>query len=145
MVSYLRLNAVQQQPMKKWWKNFKARTEQLKQELKALRIALTKDLVPWYVKLLILFTVGYALSPIDLIPDFIPVLGLLDDLLLIPLLIYFILKMIPAEVMEYCREEAKTREFSRKKNLVAGIIVIIIWLIVLLWLLEQFFPELISF
>ncbi|MGB7843083.1 MAG: YkvA family protein [Salinimicrobium sp.] len=128
--------------MRKWWKAFKTRAEQLKQELKALRIALSEDLVPWHVKLLILFTVGYALSPIDLIPDFIPVLGLLDDLLIIPLLIYFILKLVPSEVMEYCREEAKTREFNRKNNLLAGIIIIIIWLLVLLWLLEQFFPGL---
>ncbi|MGB7786790.1 MAG: DUF1232 domain-containing protein [Salinimicrobium sp.] len=127
--------------MKKWWRAIKTRTEELKQELKALRIALAEDLVPWYVKLLIIITVGYALSPIDLIPDFIPVIGLLDDLLIIPLLIYFILKLIPSEVMEYCRKEAETREFSRKKNFVAGVIVVLIWLVILLWLLLQFFPE----
>lgn len=114
----------------------------LKQELKALRVALSEDLVPWYVKALIVFTVAYALSPIDLIPDFIPVLGLLDDLILLPLLIYLILKFIPSQVMAYCREKARTTEFSRKSNFFAGTLVVIIWLLVLVWLLGQFFPQL---
>lgn len=119
----------------------KVYAKQLKQELKALRIALSENLVPWYVKLLIIFTVGYALSPIDLIPDFIPVLGLLDDLLIIPLLIYIILKLVPPEVMDYCRKEAATRQFSKKKNFFAGLVVILIWILIAVWLLEQFFPE----
>lgn len=131
--------------MKTRWRRLKERATHLKQEIKALRIALAEDLVPWHVKLLIVLTVAYALSPIDLIPDFIPVLGLLDDLILLPLFIYFILKLIPEDVMDYCRKEAKTREFSRKKNLFAGFVVLVIWLLVLFWLLEQFFPNLISF
>lgn len=128
--------------MKNLWHRIKQRAASLKQELKALRIALAEDLVPWHVKLLIIIAVGYALSPIDLIPDFIPVLGLLDDLLIIPLLIYVILKLIPEDVMQYCRREAETRQFSRKKNLIAGVVVLIIWILVIVWLLEQFFPGL---
>jgi uncharacterized membrane protein YkvA (DUF1232 family) len=61
---------------------------------------------PWYAKLLIVGIVAYALSPIDLIPDFIPVLGLLDDVLLLPLGIVLAVKMIPPEVMRECRAHA---------------------------------------
>ncbi|MHA6278696.1 YkvA family protein [Salinimicrobium sp. CAU 1759] len=128
--------------MRHRWEQLKKMAADLKQELKALRVALTEDLVPWYVKALIVFTVAYALSPIDLIPDFIPVLGLLDNLILLPLLIYLILKFIPIQVMAYCREKARTTEFSRKSNFFAGTLVVIIWLLVLVWLLEQFFPQL---
>ena len=117
----------------------------LKQELRALQVALTENLVPWYVKALIIFTLAYALSPIDLIPDFIPILGLLDDLILLPLLIYLILKFIPDDVMAYCREEARTRKFSRKTNYFAGAVVILIWLLLLVWLLEQFYPHVLTF
>jgi uncharacterized membrane protein YkvA (DUF1232 family) len=101
--------------MKNLWQRIKTMAANLKQELKALRIALAEDLVPWYIKALIIFTVAYALSPVDLIPDFIPVLGLLDDLILLPLLIYIILKFIPKEVMTYCRKKAESTELSRKK------------------------------
>ncbi len=127
--------------MKNLWERIKTMAANLKQELKALRIALAEDLVPWHVKVLIIFTVAYALSPIDLIPDFIPVLGLLDDLILLPLFIYFILKFIPDDVMAYCRKKAEHTQFSRRKNWFAGFVVILIWLVILLWLVVQFFPQ----
>lgn len=119
----------------------KTRAKLLKRELRALHIAYTEDLVPWYGKLLILITIGYALSPIDLIPDFIPVLGILDDLIILPALIYIALKLIPEDIMEYCRREAEIRPWNKKKNWIAGGIMIVIWIAILAWLVYQFFPE----
>lgn len=73
----------------------KERARDIIKELRALRIASTDNSVPWYAKTIIILTVAYALSPIDLIPDFIPVLGHLDDLIILPLLIYIAIKLIP--------------------------------------------------
>lgn len=109
--------------------DLRKKATEIKKEIRALRIAVRENLVPWYVKVLIFMAVAYALSPIDLIPDFIPVLGLLDDLILLPLFIYIILKLIPEEVMKECRLKAETAEFSKKKNWVAAGIVILIWLL----------------
>ena len=74
--------------------------------------------------------IGYALSPIDLIPDFIPVLGYLDDLILIPLGVTIALKMIPKPVLEECRERAReSLNQDKPRNWVAGSVIIAIWLI----------------
>ena len=78
------------------WKN---RANQLKQEVFALWIAYRKPGVPWYAKAFCALVVAYAFSPIDLIPDFIPVLGYLDDLVLIPLGVALAIKMIPADIL----------------------------------------------
>ena len=85
----------------------KERTRRLMQELTALGIACRDPRTPWYARLLAVGVIAYALSPIDLIPDFIPVLGYLDDLLLVPLGIALALKMIPAEVMAEARIKVK--------------------------------------
>jgi len=113
---------------------FKDWARRLKRELKALRIALTDNLVPWYVKTLIVLTVAYALSPVDLIPDFIPVLGLLDDFIIVPLLIYVTVKLIPMETMLYCRQTAETRQLDDKKNWIVGGLIILLWLTLAVWL-----------
>ncbi len=81
--------------------------QRLKGELSVLTYAQQHPDTPWYAKVLILSVVAYALSPIDLIPDFIPVLGLLDDLILLPLGIYLALKLIPKEVTLEARERAR--------------------------------------
>jgi uncharacterized membrane protein YkvA (DUF1232 family) len=78
----------------------------LKRELYALYFASRDSRVPWYGKIFIICIVAYALSPIDLIPDPIPVLGYLDDLLLLPLGIYLALKLIPEDVLTECRQKA---------------------------------------
>ncbi|MCW0485044.1 YkvA family protein [Gaoshiqia sediminis] len=117
--------------LKKW-------ANRIKTDLKALRIALTDNLVPWYVQALIILTVGYAFSPIDLIPDFIPILGLLDDIVIVPLLIYVTIKLISTEVMQYCRLQAETREFKKKKNWIVGSIIILLWVILVVWIFKMF-------
>ncbi len=86
---------------------WKRRAGQLKTEVYALYLACKDPRVPWYAKALAAAVVGQTLSPIDLIPDFIPVLGYLDDLLLVPLGIALTLKMIPEDVMDECREKAQ--------------------------------------
>lgn len=86
---------------------FRERAEKLKTEIPALFLALRDRRTPVLAKLLAALTVAYALSPVDLIPDFIPVLGYLDDLLLLPALAAAAIRLIPDEVMDECRERAR--------------------------------------
>jgi uncharacterized membrane protein YkvA (DUF1232 family) len=109
---------------------WKARAGQLKAELYALYLAYKDPRVPWYARLFAACVVAYAFSPIDLIPDPIPVLGYLDDLVLIPLGIALARKMIPAEVMAECRVKARDRLASgRPANRLAAIVIVTIWLL----------------
>ncbi len=87
---------------------------QLKAEAYAVYLASRDPRVPRYAKAVAVCVVGYALSPIDLIPDFIPVLGYLDDLVLIPLGVVMVLRMIPPAVMVECRERARCRVGGRE-------------------------------
>lgn len=98
-------------------------------EVYALYIAQRDPRVPWYARLLAICVVGYAFSPIDLIPDPIPIIGYLDDLLIVPLGIWLILKMIPQEVMTECREKARNGIETGKPNWVAAGIIIAIWIL----------------
>jgi uncharacterized membrane protein YkvA (DUF1232 family) len=107
--------------------NLKEKAKKLMKELVVLHLAYKSPKTPWTAKALIIIILGYALSPIDLIPDFIPVIGLLDDLILLPLGIYWAIKMIPQEVLEASRIQAKTYRWDKKKSLTAGIIVAIVW------------------
>ncbi len=108
---------------------WKAKTRQLRAETYALYLACRHPQVPWYAKLFAVCVVGYLFSPIDLIPDFVPVLGYLDDLILVPLGITLVLKMIPKTVWEECREEAqKTISQDRPRNWTAAGFIIAIWL-----------------
>lgn len=110
---------------------WKRQAGELKQEVYALYLAYKDPRVPWYTKLLAACIVAYAFSPIDLIPDFIPVLGYLDDLLLVPLGIYFVLKLIPNEVMTECRAKALAISGQqRPTNRLAAVVIIVIWIFV---------------
>lgn len=86
---------------------------------------------PWYAKALGVFVVAYALSPIDLIPDFIPVLGYLDDVLLLPGLIWLVIRLIPAPVLQECREQAdlwiKT-EGGKPTSRIGAVLIVAIWI-----------------
>jgi uncharacterized membrane protein YkvA (DUF1232 family) len=111
-------------------KNWKQKAKSLKKELYALYLAYKDPRVPWYARVLAIIVVGYAFSPIDLIPDPIPVLGYLDDLILIPLGIALLIRLVPAEVLNECREKAGQRLIeSKPKNWVAACVIILIWMI----------------
>ena len=112
-------------------KNLKATAIGLKQELVVLHLAYQHPKTPWTAKALIILVIGYALSPIDLIPDFIPVIGLLDDLILLPIGIYWAIQLIPKDVMELCRIQAETYTWVKKKNIIAGLIIGLFWLVVM--------------
>ncbi|MGG0277768.1 YkvA family protein [Bacillus rhizoplanae] len=118
------------QKMKKWAKN-------LKKQLLVLYLAYRDERVPWYAKLFTMLVVAYAFSPIDLIPDFIPILGYLDDLILVPLGVYLALKLIPEEVLEDCKRKIEGQSSMNKpKNWITGFLIIIIWLIVFVWIVS---------
>ena len=108
----------------------KQRARRLKTEVYALYLAYRDPRVPWYARAFAACVVGYAFSPIDLIPDVIPVLGYLDDLILVPLGVVLALRMIPADVMAECRERAReTLREGKPTNWVAAGIIIGIWLL----------------
>lgn len=98
-----------------WMERWKARVQALKTEVRALLLARRDPRVPWQAKVVAAFVVAYALSPIDLIPDFIPVLGYLDDLIILPLGIFLALKMIPPEVMHDCRLKVSASQSQDKR------------------------------
>lgn len=99
----------------------------LKREVRALGLAYADPRTPWYARVVIACVVAYALSPIDLIPDIIPVLGLLDDLILLPLGIALAIRLIPPLVLAACREQARTSPASPASR-VAAAVIIVLWL-----------------
>jgi uncharacterized membrane protein YkvA (DUF1232 family) len=110
----------------------KNRAVALKREAYALYIAARDPRVPWYARVFMGLVLAHTFSPIDLIPDFIPVLGYLDDLIVVPLGIALALKMIPAEVMIDARRQAEELLRQGKPISRAGaIMVIAIWLIII--------------
>ena len=115
----------------------------LKAETFALYLAARDPATPWYAKLFVAFVVAYAFSPIDLIPDFIPVLGYLDDLILIPLGIALAIRLVPSSVMTACRVRANERlQNGKPVSRIAGAIIIVIWLAVaalcIVWIYRAF-------
>lgn len=106
------------------------KVRQLKQETYAVYIACKDPRVPWYARVFAGFVVAYAFSPIDLIPDFIPILGYLDDLILVPLGIILVIKMIPPDVLAECREKAEVVIAQGKPtSRIAAIVIVSIWLL----------------
>jgi uncharacterized membrane protein YkvA (DUF1232 family) len=115
--------------MKKYIEKWKQQAKQLKVEVYALYLAYQDPRVPWIARIFVACVVGYAFSPIDLIPDFIPIIGYLDDLVLIPLGIKLALSMIPDSVMDESREKAKEALRQDKPvNWAAMIVIILIWI-----------------
>jgi len=99
----------------------------LKVEVYALYLAYKDPRVPWYARVFAALVVGYAFSPIDLIPDPIPVLGYLDDLILVPLGIALAIRMIPPRVLAECREEARESK-DRPVSKAAAVVVVAVWI-----------------
>ena len=98
----------------------------LKRDVHAVYLAARDPHTPWYAKALAFAVAAYALSPIDLIPDFIPVLGYVDDLLIVPLGIALVIRLIPAEVMEKHRALAALAQ-DRPVSRAAAIIIVLLW------------------
>jgi uncharacterized membrane protein YkvA (DUF1232 family) len=112
------------------WARWKQRAQQLKLETWTIYLAYRDPRTPWYARFFAVLVAGYALSPIDLVPDFIPVLGYLDDLILVPLGLALALRMIPQPVLDECREKARQDVSQGKLGWQAGAIVVVTWLLV---------------
>jgi len=108
----------------------KERARPIKRDALALYIACRDPRTPWYAKALAGLVVAYALSPIDLIPDFVPVLGYLDDLVIVPAGIVLVVRLVPAAVMQEAREKA-ARMAARPTSRAGAAIVVGVWLAVL--------------
>jgi len=124
----------------------KQRARHLKAETFVLYLAARDPRTPWYAKVLVAGIVAYAFSPIDLIPDFVPVLGYLDDVILIPLGIALAIKLVPHSVLAECRTRAQeTIQNGRPVSRVAGAVIIVIWLVLaalgIAWAYEAFMVQ----
>ena len=118
----------------------KERAANLKRDIPAVFLALKSKKTPLFAKIMAAVTVAYALSPIDLIPDFIPVLGYLDDVLLLPGLVALTLRLIPQEVLAECREKAQGRwQGGRPKKWCYALPILLFWFLVLLVILKGIF------
>ncbi|KGK90278.1 DUF1232 domain-containing protein [Clostridium sp. HMP27] len=112
--------------------DFKDRAKKLKSDTPAVFIALKKKETPIIAKIFAGITIGYALSPIDFIPDFIPIIGLLDDIILLPILIAITIKFIPEEIIEQCRAEAENLwNGGKPKKWYFAIPIILVWVIII--------------
>jgi len=112
------------------WESWKRRARRLKAQTHTLYLAYRHPRTPWYAKVFAALIVGYVFSPIDPIPDFIPVLGLLDELMVVPIGVIIARKMIPEDVFEECREKA--REFAegeKSVSRVAAVVVVAVWML----------------
>jgi uncharacterized membrane protein YkvA (DUF1232 family) len=107
----------------------KTRARALKREAYVIYLAARDPRTPWYVKALIFFVVAHTFSPIDLIPDFIPVLGYLDDLIITPGGIWLAIRLIPAEVMVEARATAATYDVDKSVGKFGAMIIILLWII----------------
>ncbi len=110
----------------------KERAKQLKTDIPAVFIALKKKETPIIAKVFAALTIGYALSPIDLIPDFIPVLGYLDDIIILPLFVTLTIKFIPKDVFDECRKESEGMwQDGKPKKWYLTIPMILIWILII--------------
>jgi uncharacterized membrane protein YkvA (DUF1232 family) len=105
----------------------KQRARQVKVDLIALSLAARDPRTPWYAKLIVAGCVAYALSPVDVIPDFIPVLGLVDELVFIPIALALAIRFIPEEVIADCRRRAGEIA-ARRTSRAAAIVIVVVWI-----------------
>ncbi len=119
--------------LKRWSRN-------VRRDTYAVRLIARDRRVPWYTKTLALLVAGYALSPLDIIPDFIPVIGFVDDVILVPLGILAVIKLVPPEILREHREHAE-RTINLPKNRIGGIALLCLWITAVgisAWLLWKF-------
>ncbi len=122
------------------------RARHLKTETFALYLAARHPRTPWYAKLLVAGIVAYAFSPIDLIPDFVPILGYLDDLILIPMGIAVAIKLVPAPVLAECRARAQeTMRNGKPVSRTTGTVIVVVWValaaLCVVWVYEAFLSK----
>lgn len=116
--------------MRNFLQNWKRRAQELRTEVHALYLAYRDSQVPWHARLVAACVVAYFFSPIDLIPDPIPVLGDVDDLLLLPLGVALAIRLIPTQVMIECRAQAQARARERPPgSWVAAAVIVALWLV----------------
>lgn len=120
--------------------DLKERAKKLKTDIPAVFIAMKKKETPVIAKILAGLTVTYALSPLDLIPDFIPVLGYIDDIILLPALVALTIRMIPSDIFDICRKEAKELWLTgRVKKWYYALPIVVIWLLIILLIVRTIF------
>ncbi len=113
--------------------SLKAWAKRIKRDGVTLWFAGKHPRTPWYAKALGVFVVAYALSPIDLIPDFIPVLGYVDDVILLPVLIWLTIRLLPPEILAECRSQADARmqaNGAKPRSRLGIVLVVLVWLTV---------------
>lgn len=111
--------------------SLKEKANQLKTDIPALFLAIKQKNTPVAAKILAALTLAYALSPIDLIPDFIPVLGYLDDLIILPAMVFLTVKLIPKDVLDACRTEAQGMwENGKPKRWYFALPIVLVWALV---------------
>jgi uncharacterized membrane protein YkvA (DUF1232 family) len=126
-----------------WYGALKKRAAKLKRQIWALFLAWKDPGTPVLARIVIAVTVAYAVSPIDLIPDFIPVLGQLDDLVILPLLIMLAIRLIPPAVTARTRREAWKHlasgdRFKTPAGTVASVVFVLIWVVLVLLIIKSF-------
>ena len=116
----------------KLFKKLKEKTKTLKTEIIAISLSMHDSRTPTLAKIMVVLTISYALSPIDFIPDFIPILGYLDDLIILPFMVATCIKLIPQKVMEESRIKAKENiQVNGILGIYAAIIIILFWITVI--------------
>ena len=123
------------------WNRLKAWARRMKRDILAIYLARQDPRVPRLAKIMAMVTAGYALSPIDLIPDFIPVLGYLDELIILPVFIYVTIRLIPPDIMVELRAQADQRlAENRPRSMTGAFVIILIWMsiaaLVAYWLIK---------
>ena len=108
----------------------------LKQNIFTLYLTSKDPRTPLLAKFIVVLTVGYALSPIDLIPDFIPIVGYLDDLLLLPVGIWLAIRLIPDLVWQECKARTESEAFALPQSRAAAVVVLLLWSLLCLWVLS---------
>jgi uncharacterized membrane protein YkvA (DUF1232 family) len=119
------------------FQTFKKRMGKIKEDIFIIAEAYKHPETPIYVKLFAIIVVAYAFSPIDLIPDFIPILGYLDDLILVPMAIAFLFRLIPDQIIKESREKVAESGKMKQKNWIAAAVIILLWALLLYWMVDS--------
>lgn len=122
----------------------RAWAKRIKRDVMTLWFASRHPDTPWLAKALGVFVLAYALSPIDLIPDFIPVLGYLDEVILLPVLIWCTIKLLPDAVLQHCRQQAELEmqaSSAKPRSWIGAVVIVTIWLALSYLLVQCFWPR----